>query len=199
MIIIDRKSGDSNINLRGLKNIIKSFDTQADKKIIFISTPDVTNPKSTIYTSQKKLSESILNPNKDLIIRSSLIISDNEINDVFKYLPRFGVPLPKNKNRLAPMSVENFSDNLLSQGLNRESTGIVLFSGKKLITLKVFLKKYYKIKTFHLPNYLWFLLAFLLKISYLPKLFYLSERILGYIYLRDIEVLDEKNIKKIFI
>ena len=195
----DRKSDDNNINVSGLKNIIKSFNTKENKKIIFISTPDVNNPNSTIYTSQKKLSESILNPNKDLIIRSSLIVSENAMNNIFQYLPKFGIPIPTNKSKLAPMSVENFSDNLLSQGLNTESSGVVLFSGKKLITLKTFLKENHKINTFNLPNSLWFMLAFLLKISHMPKLFYLSERILGYIYLRDIEILKEESIKKIFI
>ena len=184
----DRKSGDNNVNVTGLKNIIKSFNAKADN-----------NPNSTIYTSQKKLSESILNPNKDLIIRSSLIVSENAMNNIFQYLPKFGIPIPTNKSKLAPMSVENFSDNLLSQGLDRESSGIVLFSGKKLITLKAFLKENHKINTFNLPNCLWFVLAFLLKISHMPKLFYLSERILGYIYLRDIEILKEKSIKIIFI
>ena len=49
----DRKI-EKNSNVHGLRKIIKSFENLPSKKIVFISTADCSNPKSTIYTSQKK-------------------------------------------------------------------------------------------------------------------------------------------------
>lgn len=194
----DRKD-HRNSNVEGLKKIIYNFRNVAKVKIVFISTADVLNKKSTIYTLQKKISESLLDLNKDLIIRPSIIFSENSLNNLFKYLPRFGVPIPANKNKIAPMDVKNFSKKLLSYGLDNNCNGILLFSGLKMMSFKKFLKKYYAIDTFNLHNSLWFILVFLLMLTRIPKLFYLSERILGFIYLRDIETLDDKNIKKIYI
>tara|TARA_B100000768_G_C11280751_1_gene378453 strand:+ start:1930 stop:2733 length:804 start_codon:yes stop_codon:yes gene_type:complete len=194
----DRR-GHRNSNVEGLKKIIYNFRNETKVKIVFISTADVLNKKSTIYTSQKKISESLLDLNKDLIIRPSIIFSENSMNDLFKYLPRFGVPIPANKNKVAPMDVKKFSNKLLRYGLDKDCNGILLFSGLEIMSFKKFLKKYYAIDTFNLHNYLWFILVFLLKLTHIPKLFYLSERILGFIYLRDIKSLHDKNIKKKYI
>tara|TARA_B100000768_G_scaffold182020_1_gene208492 strand:- start:5599 stop:6402 length:804 start_codon:yes stop_codon:yes gene_type:complete len=194
----DRRSY-KNSNTEGLKKIIYNFRNVANKKIIFISTPDVLNNKTTIYTSQKKISESLLDLHKDLIVRPSIIYSENGMNNLFKYLPKIGVPIPINKSRVAPMDVKKFSNELLSYSLNKDSIGIILFTGSESISFKEFLKKKYNITTFNLHNYLWLILVFLLRVTFIPKLFYLSERILGYIYLRDIKVLHERDIKRKYI
>ena len=93
----------------------------------------------------------------------------------------------------------NFSNALLRYGEDRDSVGVILFSGHETMSFKEFLRKNYAINTFNLHNYLWFILVFLFKLTRIPKLFYLSERILGFIYLRDIRILGTKDIKKIYI
>lgn len=194
----DRRSS-GNSNTEGLKRIIYNFSDIDKKKIIFISTPDALNTKSTIYTSQKKISESLLDLNKDLIIRPSIIFSRDGINNLFKYLPRLGVPIPVNSNKVAPINIANFSNELLNCGLDKDSVGVMLFLGNEVMSFKEFLKKYHMINTFNLHNYFWFILVFLFKLTRIPKLFYLSERILGFIYLRDIRILNDKDIKKKYI
>ena len=194
----DRRSY-GNSNVEGLKRIIYNFSDIDKKKIIFISTPDALNSKSTVYTSQKKISESLLDLSVDLIIRPSIIFSENVTNSIFKYLPKFGVPIPINSNKVAPINIMNFSNALLRYGEDRDSVGVILFSGHETMSFKEFLRKNYAINTFNLHNYLWFILVFLFKLTRIPKLFYLSERILGFIYLRDIRILGTKDIKKIYI
>jgi dTDP-4-dehydrorhamnose reductase len=194
----DRKK-DNNLNFQGLKNIVKSFKNISQKKIVFISTPDCLNKNSTTYTLQKKMSESLLNIKKDLIVRPSLLYSDNGTTNIFKKLPKFGVPIPINKNKIAPMEVEKFSSELFDCFINNSSIGVVLFCGKESMSLEDFLKKYYKINTFHVHNYFWFTLIFLFKLSRSSKLFYLSERILGFIYLRDINDLQKDIINKRYV
>ena len=98
----DRRSQD-NSNVEGLKKIIYNFRNIINKKIVFISTPDVLNSRSTIYTAQKKISESLLDLSVDLIIRPSIIFSENVTNSIFKYLPKFAVPIPINSNKVAPL------------------------------------------------------------------------------------------------
>ena len=193
----DRKTGYKNINAVGLKKIISSFKEENNKKIIFISTPNVDDLRTTTYTSQKKLLESMLSSDSDLIIRPSLIFSKNEMNNIFTSLPKLGVPIPVNKNRIAPMMVEAFSDKLLEYSLRSAVKGPLIFIGKKSISFKEFLEEYYQVNSFILPNFLWVLLACLLKLTQIPKFFYLSERILGYVYLRDIDVLIDETTKKI--
>ena len=194
----DRRIIENSNNI-GLKKIIESFKDLTFKKIIFISTPDCSNKKSTIYTSQKKISESLLDTKRDLIIRPSLIFTENRINNLFRNLPKFGVPIPKNKNRIAPINLKNFSEELANLGINKDSVGVVLFCGQEKISLKDFIKNNYKIKTFYVHNFFWFILIFLFKSTRIPKLFYISERILGFIYLRDIEDLHEVGIDKKYV
>jgi hypothetical protein len=192
----DRRRNDSNINVRGLDRIISSFKDVSSKKIIFISTPDSQNQKATTYTLQKRLCESLLNLDIDMVIRPSLIISENAMNNLFRHLPRFAVPIPYSKSRIAPIILNKFSKELLEHGLDKNSNGLILFSGKEPMFFNEFLKKYHKINTFKIYNSLWFVLIFFLRLSHVPKLFYISERILGYIYIRDIEFLMDNNIKK---
>jgi len=192
----DRRRNDSNINVKGLNSILSSFSGVANRKIIFISTPDSQNKKATTYTLQKKLCESLLDLEKDMVIRPSILISENAMNNIFKHLPKFAVPIPVSKSRIAPIDLYKFSKKLLEYGLDKNSNGLILFSGKEPIFFNEFLKKYHKINTFKIYNSLWFILIFFLRISHIPKLFYLSERILGYIYIRDIEFLMDNDIKK---
>lgn len=194
----DRKI-EKNSNVHGLRKIIKSFENLPSKKIVFISTADCSNPKSTIYISQKKISESLLDLKKDLIVRPSLIFSDNDINKLFKKLPKFGVPIPINRSRIAPMNIEKFCGELYNLVLTQDVVGITLILGQENISLKDFIYKKYKIKTFNVYNSLWLILISLLKFTQIPMLFYLSERILGFIYLRDIETIKEDEISKRYI
>jgi len=194
----DRRTHKSS-NVLGLTKIIQSFKNVTNKKIIFISTADCVNKKSTIYTSQKRKLESMLNHDTDLIVRPSIIFSNNGINKLFKNLPRYGVPMPINNNNLAPMEVEKFSHELLNYGIKKNSVGVVLFCGKVLMTYKDFIYKEYKIKTFGIHNSFWLILILFLKLTRIKKLFYISERILGFIYLRDISDLHEKGIDKKYV
>jgi len=189
----------NNSNFQGLKKIVNNFKDISLKKIVFISTPDCSNENSTIYTKQKKMSESLLNIDKDLIVRPSLIFSANGITNLFKKLPKFGVPIPINKNKIAPMEVEKFSSELAKHCMNNNSVGVVLFCGKQSMSFKNFLQKYHKINTFNVHNYFWFILVLLFKLTRISKLFYLSERILGFIYLRDIDDLQKDVINKRYI
>ena len=195
----DKRNDEENINIIGLKKIISSFKNIKKKKIIFISTPDVENEKKTVYTTQKCLSESILNKENDLIIRSSLIFSNYGINKLFRFLNRIPVPAPNNNSKIAPILINNFSDKLIEVTFSKGSNGLHIFIGKNLMTLKEYLLRYHKLRTFFLPNYMWLLFANILRKINLSKCFYLSERILGFIYLRDIEELTERNIKKIIL
>lgn len=190
---------NKNSNFEGLKRIINSFKEVPFKKIVFISTPDCSNEKFTIYTSQKKMSESLLDLKRDLIVRPSLIFSRNGINNIFKNMPKYGVPIPVNKNKIAPMNIDEFSEELIKYSINKNLAGIVLFCGKENISFKDFIKNNYKVNTFYIHNYFWFILVFLFKLTRAPKLFYLSERILGFIYLRDIEDLYEEGINKKYV
>lgn len=190
---------NNNSNFQGLKNIVNSFKNISLKKIVFISTPDCLNENSTIYTSQKKMSESLLNIKQDLIVRPSLIYSSNGMTNLFKKLPKYGVPIPINKNKIAPMKVEKFCSELYRYFIESGSAGIVLFCGKEKMSFKDFLKKYYKINTFHVHNCFWFILIFLFKLTRISKLFYLSERILSFIYLRDIDDLQKDIIDKRYV
>jgi len=194
----DRKF-EKNTNVYGLQKIIHSFKNVSSKKIVFISTADCSNPKSTIYTSQKRISESLLDLKKDLIVRPSLIFSDNNINKLFKNLPKFGVPIPINRSRIAPMNIENFCEELYNLVLNESAVGIILFLGQENISLKDFIYKKYKIKTFNSYNSLWIVLIYLFKFTRIPILFFLSERILGFIYLRDVENIKEDEVSKRYI
>jgi len=194
----DRKI-EKNSNVSGLQKIIHSFENFSSKKIVFISTADCSNPKSTIYTYQKKISESLLNLKKDLIIRPSSVFSDNDINKLFKKLPKFGIPIPINQNRIAPMNIEKFCEEVCNLVLTEGAVGITLFLGQENISLKDFIYKKYKIKTFNVHNSLWLILIYLFKFTRIPILFYLSERILGFIYLRDIETIKEDGVSKRYI
>lgn len=193
----DKNNKEDNINIIGLKKIISSFKNIKKKKIIFISTPDVDNENKTVYTTQKCISESILDQERDLIIRSSLIFSKHGINKIFTYLARFPVPIPKNDGKIAPISINVFSNKLIEIALDDKTNGLYLFAGREFMTLKEFLFRYHKVRTFFLPNFIWLIFSRILKRINLSKCFYLSERILGFVYLRDLNELTAGNIKKI--
>lgn len=193
----DMHNNETNINIIGLKKIISSFENIKKKKIIFISTPDVENINKTVYTSQKCISESILDKERDLIIRSSLILSKNGINKIFTYLTWMPVPIPKNNGKIAPILVNLFSNKLIEIAFDHKINGLYLFAGKELMTFRDFLLRFHKVRTFFLPNFIWLLFCGILKRSNSSKCLYLSERILGFIYLRDINELTLGSIKKI--
>ena len=168
---------------------------QCPRALISLSIWKISNVK--FYTTQKCLSESILNKEIDLIIRSSLILSEYGINELFRFLARFPVPIPKNNRKIAPISINAFSNKLIEITFKDASNGLYLFIGKELMTLKEFLFRFHKLRTFSLPNFIWLFFSSILKKINLSKCFYLSDRILGFVYLRDINELTEGNIKKI--
>ena len=97
------------------------------------------------------------------------------------------------------MNIEKFCGELYNLVLTQDAVGITLILGQENISLKGFIYKKYKIKTFNVYNSLWLILISLLKFTQIPMLFYLSERILGFIYLRDIETIKEDEISKRYI
>lgn len=192
----DQNKNNTNINLIGLRNIIKGFKSISRKKIIFISTPDVNNPRSTVYTMQKKLAEEVLDHNRDLILRPSLIYCDNSKNGmtgIFIAFSKLLIPIPINNNNIAPICVNEFSKKIFDFVFNKQSVGIILLKGQNALSLSKYLKQYYGVNTFKVSNIFWLTIVNLFKLTKNKKLFYLSERILGFIYLRDINILTESN------
>ena len=195
----DRREGIENINQKGMQTILNSFKNVESKKIIYISSPDINNKKLTTYTSQKKNIELMLNPDKDLILRPSFIESNNRINNIFKKLTKFVIVMPKNKSRISPIKLDRFSKKVIDLGLKSDGNGTYLLIGKKFVTLSDYLLNKQKTYLIYMPNLLWSMLILFFKVTHNYRLFYLSERILGYIYLRDIDVLIKETSKKIII
>jgi len=194
----DRRFDKENINAVGLEEVINSFKASKRKRIIFLSTPDVHNSRTTVYKSQKMIAESMLNLREDLIARPSLIFSNSSMKGFLNALPKF-IPIPVNNSRISPIVAPAFAEKLLDFGFDSSTNGIVLFIGTDLISVSDFLKRQYGIYTFRLPNILWLGLVLLLKLTQITTLFFLSERIMGYIYLKDIDLLHEDNVKKVVV
>lgn len=194
----DRRFDKENINAVGLEQVINSFKETKRKRIIFLSTPDVHNSRTTVYKSQKMIAESMLDLREDLIARPSLIFSNSSMKGFLNALPKL-VPIPVNNSRIAPIAAAAFAERLLDFGFDNSSNGIVIFLGKDLMSLSDFLKRHYGIYAFRLPNILWLSLVFFLKLTHIPTLFFLGERIMGYIYLKDIDFLHEDNVKKVVV
>ena len=150
----DKTENGIDINTSALKNIKENFRSTKNKKIIFISTPDIDNKNVTTYVHSKKKSEKVLNINKDLIIRPSWVHSSDGANKILLKFKSFYIPIPKNNNRLAPMHLSSFSKALFNLVFNENRTGIFLFLGKENLTFKEYLKEYHNIRSFFLPKIL---------------------------------------------
>ena len=141
----------------------------------------------------------MLNPEKDLILRPSFIESNNKMNNLFKKLSNLIIIMPQNKSRISPIKLDEFSKKLIELGLRNARSGTYLMIGRKFTTLSDYLHINHGIYLLYAPNVLWRILIMFLKITHNNKLFYLSERILGYIYLRDIDVILKETSKKIIV
>ena len=198
----DRRTGHTNVNLVGLRKIIYSFKSISRLKIIFISTPDVNNPRSTVYTALKRLAEDMLDKDKDLIIRPSLIYDkngENGLSGVFGFFPKLIIPVPVNQSNIAPIFLANFSEKFCEYALEKQYNGVFLFKGAQSMSLKDYLRKYYELYTFPLANIFWLTLVTLFRLTNSANLFYLGERILGFIYLRDIDDLNDDDAIEVII
>ena len=198
----DQNESKKNINLIGLKNIVNGLQSSKRKKIIFISTPDVNNPRATVYTTQKKLAEEILDRNRDLILRPSLIYSEkskNGISGLFSAFSKLFIPIPVNRSNIAPIHITEFSYKIFERVFNTRSTGVLLVKGKNTISLQNYLREYYQINALEIPNIFWLLTVKIFKLTKITRLFYLGERILGFIYLRDIGILTESDTIEVII
>ena len=187
------------INTNALIKIKESFSSKKNKKIIFISTPDIDNKNYTSYISAKRKSEEVLNISNDLIIRPSWIHSSEGANKIFLKLSNYYVPMPKNNNKLAPMHLSSFSKELFNSIFIENRTGIFLFLGQEEITFKEYLKKYHNIKSFFLPKILWRVLIFFFKKIDFKNSFYIAERIEGFINLQDISDIKDVNISEVIV
>jgi hypothetical protein len=186
-------------NIIALIKIKESFETKKNKKIIFLSSPDIDNENLTGYLSAKRKSEEILNIKNDLIIRPSWIHSLEGGNKMLLKFPNFYIPIPKNNNKLAPIHLSAFSKELFNSIFIEDRTGIFLFLGKEKITFKEYLKKYHSIRSFFLPNILWKILIFCFKKINIKKSFFLAERIEGLMNLRDISDIADGNIHEVIV
>ena len=198
----DRNENNDNINLIGLRAIVKGFKSINRKKIIFISTPDVNNPRATVYTMQKKLGEEVLDHDKDLILRPSLIYCDNSnhgITGVFNAFSKLLIPIPINNSNIAPILVNEFSKKIFDFVFNKRSIGVILLKGQHSLSLSEYLKQYYQVNTFEISNIFWLKTVYLFKLTKNKRLFYLAERILGFIYLRDISILTESDTVEVIV
>ena len=198
----DQNKNKENVNYVALRRIMNSFKSVGRKQIIFISTPDVNNPRATVYTTQKKLAEGILDRNRDLILRPSLIHSENSkkgISVVFSAFSKLFIPIPVNRSNIAPIHITEFSYKIFEHVFNTRSSGVLLVKGKNTISLKHYLKEYYQINAFEIPNIFWLLTVKIFKLTKITSLFYLGERILGFIYLRDIGILTESDTIEVII
>ena len=195
----DKKNNHENINVIALKKIKECFDSKSHKRIIYLSTPDVNNKKSTTYTNVKKISEQVCDLKNDLVIRPSWIHSNKGINSIFSRFPNFYIPIPKNKNCIAPILLERFVEELLGFSLNLNKVGIFLFVGKDSLSFKKYLKKFHNINAFFLPKILWRLIIFILKKVNHDVSFYIIERIEGFINIRDISSIRKEDIDEVII
>ena len=195
--LYDNKRNKENINFIATKNIIKSFKSINNKKIIYISTQNP-NIKNTNYNFQKYLAETLLDKENSLILRTTLIYSKEDgLNTIFakikKYIP-FHVPIPFNENKMSPINVNKFIEKLIHLSLYEEVIGKFFIKGKKDITFKEFLLHFHGIHSFYLSNRVWRIFMILFKHSNITKLTYLFERIEGYLYMPDVKELS-RNIK----
>ena len=191
------KGLDANVN--ALIKIKESFRSKKNKKIVFLSSPDIDNANLTAYLSAKKKSEEILNIKNDLIIRPSWIHSLEGGNKILLKFPNSYIPIPKNNNKLAPMHLSTFSKELFNSIFIENRTGIFLFLGKEKVTFKEYLKKYHSKRSFFLPNIFWEILIFFFKNINFKNSFFLSERIEGLMNLRDISDIADGNIHEIIV
>ena len=155
------------------------------------------NSNATTYIKQKRLAESILDPTYDIIIRPSLVIPSRNDKRFFKLFNSF-VPIPKNMNRIAPMTADALNEFLISYLAEKNIKGQILLIGSKKITLKSFLEKTMHLNAIHFPSSFWFLIIFLSSFLSFNRIFLLRERLQGFINLRDIDDL-EKEAKRTFV
>lgn len=196
----DKKTENGiDINTHALMKIKESFKSKKNKKIVFLSTPDIDNENLTVYLNAKRKSEEILNIKNDLIIRPSWIHSLEGGNKVLLKFSNFFIPIPKNNNKLAPMHLSSFSNELFNSIFIKKRTGIFIFLGKEKITFKEYLKKYHNIRSFFLPKKFWEVLIFFLKKINFKNSFYIAERIEGFINLRDVSDIKDINIHEVIV
>jgi nucleoside-diphosphate-sugar epimerase len=185
----DSKKLANNINYKGLKQILKSLDRVELKRFIFISTPNL-NKNTTTYNAQKELAENLLRNYDSLILRPSLIYSKKEgINKIFNKIKKINfikIPIPKNKNKISPIDIDKFIDLIIQLSFNKYHKETYLIKGKVDMTFKDFLQKFHNISTYYAPNIFWKIIIKILSFFLFKKTFYLSERVLGLIFLKDI-------------
>lgn len=193
----DSNNDKSNMNYRGMEEILSSFKEYRNVRFIYISTPNL-NQNSTNYNFQKYLAETLLVHHESLIVRPSLIYSKKDgINKIFNKIGKFNflkIPIPTNKNKLSPIGVIDFVNLLYELSFNENIKGTYLVKGSKDMCFKDFLKEFHNIHSFYLSNYFWKLFIYSLNIFSFNKFYYISERIKGLIELKDIDELS-KSVK----
>tara|TARA_B000000475_G_scaffold272142_1_gene272143 strand:- start:3188 stop:4036 length:849 start_codon:yes stop_codon:yes gene_type:complete len=184
----DHTPEKGNVNYTGLKLIVDSLKRIENKKIIYFSTPLLKNISHSIYQQQKVLGELVVKEIDHLILRPSFIYSEKGgANSIFNKLSKIGlsIPLPKNKNKISPISLGAFTNFIYDQIFTKKNKGTLILKGLHDMTLQDFLRKYHRISTFLIAPSIF---NFVVKILNLHKsaFFYYQERIIGIIKLEDI-------------
>lgn len=187
----DRSGGKENINFIGLKTILSSLGSYENLNTVYVSTPmkDNGEENSSIYQKQKRICEKLLNNKNDSILRPSLIVSPNSPNTTYLDKIRiFGlpVPIPRLKNKIAPIELCVFTNFLICFLSNKEFSGKFLIKGEAMISFKKLLYKYYHIKSFECSTWIFKALAQSLRFTQIEGFWLISEKILGLINLPDL-------------
>lgn len=184
----DHKPGEENINYIGQRKIVDSLKKVRNKKIIYFSTPLLKNRTHSVYQEQKVLGELISKEIDHLILRPSFIFSKKGgTNSIFNKLSKFGlpIPLPKNKNKISPISLDAFTNFIYNLIFNEKKEGILILKGKKDMNLKDFLFKYHELKAIWVTPSIFNFVISILNLNKSAFFFY-QERIIGIVNLVDI-------------
>jgi hypothetical protein len=195
----DSRIGPENINTKGLRFLLASFENFRSFRTVFLSTPIKKDLRNTLYQEQKWLGEKICAKRNSIILKPSFVFSkDKGVNRIFYFLSKYGIPipLPKVDSRLAPILAADLAKLICSDKILEKTEGSYLVIGKEKMRLDQFLTRYHGLKSFYLPNFVVRIIIRMLSLINVNFCFYLKERVLGLTYLIDIDELgsNEKEI-----
>ena len=196
----DYKSGKENINYIGQRKIVDSLKKVRKKRIVYFSTPLLKNQAHSVYQEQKVLGELISKEIEHLILRPSFIFSKKGgTNSIFNKLSKFGlpIPLPNNKNKISPISLDAFTDFIYNLIFNEKKKGILILKGEKNMHFKDFLLEYHELKAIWISPSIFNFVISILNLNKSAFFFY-QERIIGIVNLVDInEICNDEEFNEI--
>ena len=121
------------------------------------------------------------------------------LNKLFNSFSKFWfpIPIPSVQSHISPITDQDFAT-LICHSISEDlEKGIFFVKGNLDMTFKQFLWEYHNIKTFYLNFYFWSVLVACLNLAKMDKTFFISERILGLLYLQDVKEFEKFYITKI--